>query len=523
MINGFQKFYLNKFLTEMYHKYYIPYVVTEMAIRPGGGAESRTTTRKGSHVEAHDDDKNFVSDVWHKTGKKVALPKILMVYYNLLGDKAFILPKPEESQNDKNKPFAKIIEKSVEDDDGNIKVKIDFRDSGRYEKHTRVETTANLRQLRSRLAKYGYDMHKHPDALKSIMRRPLKTWERTVKVDKEAPEGATHPFTILPFNFDYHASQEGSYDSKGYDAPTEDKPASLSFKQKMDEEPEFREHILKSAIMAASRATGIKVNHIKGFNYQTIGLAGRKMASLSETDLDDATQRAIHHLGMMASSNPEKLDDHKWVDDQLYSGAMSYISELSKKSNKQTAYGGNDEDKAGTFDDVTGNTKEISDTKIAKQNKGGDDDEGGGYYTQDEPEDQPDDLHKQLAQIKANLKQNLDQNVRKALIRKGMDIEDQLGIHAPPPKPKPKPKMLEPVVTGNYASFGGGDEADADDIARFRRKRYMKAENVEMPFTFEEYIQQKEMAGTSAIYDPKVKQTDFQWEGAPKSMIKKKK
>jgi hypothetical protein len=512
MINGFQQFYLNKLLSEMYHKYYIPYVIAEMAIRPGGGAESRTTTRKGSHVEAHDDDRNFVSDVWKKTNKKVALPKILMVYYNLLGSKASILPKPEQSQSDDNKPFAKIVEKSVEDDNGNIKVKIDFRNSGRYESHTQVETTANLRQLRSRLAKHGYDLHKHPDALKAILRRPLKTWERTVKVDKEAPEGAAHPFTILPFNFDYHASQEGSYDSTGI-SDTPDQPSSISFKQKMDDEPEFRERILKSAIMAASRATGIKVNHIKGFNYQTLSTQGRKMASLSETDLDDATQKAIHHLGMMASSNPEKLDDDKWVDLQLFSGAKSYISELSKKAKKQTAYGAtSDEDRPSAIEDADDDSKP---SKIY------DDTPEDDHYTQDEPEDQPDDLYKQLAQIKANLKQNLDQNVRKALMRKGMEIEDQLGIHAPLPKPKLQPQV-EPVVTGNYASFGG-DEADADDIARFRRKRYMKAENVEIPFTFEQYIQQKEMVGTNAIYDPKVKQVDFQWQGAPESMIKFKK
>ena len=40
---------------------------------------------------------------------------------------------------------------------------------------------------------------------------------------------------------------------------------------------------------------------------------------------------------------------------------------------------------------------------------------------------------------------------------------------------------------------------------------------------FKEWLQVREMGYGSAVYDPKMKHPDFQWAGAPESMIKPKK
>jgi hypothetical protein len=92
--------------------------------------------------------------------------------------------------------------------------------------------------------------------------------------------------------------------------------------------------------------------------------------------------------------------------------------------------------------------------------------------------------------------------------------------NVPPPPPRRKIEDLPDVQVGAGGySTNDDDAASPEELAALRRRRFMKAEG----FTFSNYFKLREMGGsTGAIYDG-TKGKDFQWQGAPESMIKPRK
>lgn len=530
MLSQFQIFYLNKLLSETYHKYYVPYFTLNEA--KAGGARKRTTAAKGKNIEPTDDDREFVADL------RTQLPgfstsKALMLYYQLLGGGIHsVRERPADPEGKDNKTFAWIENKTDPDEHGWITATISVSGAGKSKKTAKVK--ANIGGLKARLSAAGYDTD-NQEALQSFLHTPWKTWRKRIADDKDSPESAKYNFSIKPFGGDYHATQVA---------------ASADFKEKMDTDSEFAKKVAEMAVRAASNATGIPVSNIKGFSYSGSAKSHTKVG-LTTSDLDDAIQAAISHMSSQSATEPEKLNDDDWLRSKLASGAKSYVLNITAR-NKDRAVGDQGNEKGGSLDATADKgwsaTRTQDDPDAYDPDRDGAPEEPDGYVEPTRHAIQPKfadvgDLEKELRHVKDALKDiRISGEKRKELIRRGVQIEDDLDraradqdskkniggflnkFNKPkaPIVPARKPVTTIPDATPGAMGWSMGhdddDLADPGDVMKYRRR--MNAEG----FNFDNFLKFKEtMGATYAIYDGTKDGKDFQWEGAPKSMRKVKK
>mgnify|MGYP001585954773 CR=1 FL=1 len=524
MLSQFQTFYLYKILSEMYHQSYLPYCNENVK---SGGAWKREVSAKGKPIAPASEDREFIINVLNQVPNANA-PKILMIYYQLLGHGIHqIRPQPKEPESKTNSTFAWINHKTEPDENGFIDV--DFTMSGKAGKKYNAKAKVNIESLKQRLKEAGYDPN-NQEALAGLLQTPYKTWTKRVETDDEAPEGAMYNFKIKPFGSDYHAKQVAS---------------SADFKKRMDTDREFSDAIAEAAVRAAANAAGIPVTVIKGFKYKANGKSNKK-TGVSISDLDDAIQQAIQHLNSQSATNQDKLDDMDWVRRQLATGAMNHIQDITTRSKDRAI--GDQGGEADMGDRADPSTLPNADEPEPFQ---------GSIDPPERPAVEPDaddvkssepdfgdikNLEAELGQIKNDLKDTrIKGDVRKQLLRRGMTIEDNLErarkLHAdkhsmssflsrynskqkePIVSRKPVPQELPDFTPGasGYSIDHDDDRASPEELMKYRRR--MSAEG----FTFDNYLKFKEtMGATYAVYDG-TKSPDFQWEGDPKSMRKVKK
>lgn len=523
MLSQFQQFYLNKLLTETYHKYYVPYYLTEAK---QGGGRKRTTCAKGGKIEPNDDDREFVSDLIRQA-PNLSTSKALMLLYQLLGGGIHsVRERPGEPEGAGNTTFAWIENKTDPDESGWVAATLTLKGSGKSKNTAKVR--ANIGGLKKRLEAAGYNTSDQC-ALENFLHTPWKTWRKRIADDKDAPEGAKYKFSIKPFGGDYHATQVA---------------ASADFKEKMDTDSEFAKKIAEMAVRAASNATGIPVSNVNGFNYNSSAKSHAK-TGLTNSDLDDAIQAAISFMSSQSATEPEKLSDDDWLRVKLASGAKSYVQGITTR-NKERAAGDQGNEKGGSLDataDKGWSAIRDDDPDAYDPDRDGAPEEPPGHVEPTKHSIQPKfadvgDLEMELRHVKDALKDpRLSGEKRKELIRRGMQIEDDLemarsdqdskkGIGSflnkfntpKTPVAVRKPVTAIPDAQPNAMGWSMGhdddDVADPADVLKYRRR--MSAEG----FTFGNYLNFKEMLGaTGAIYDG-TKGKDFQWEGDPKSMRK---
>jgi hypothetical protein len=495
MLSHFQVFHLSKVLSEMYQKYYLPYCTFNESKRQGG-AKSREVTKKGKPIVHNDGDHEFIADLVRQI-PSASLSKALMIYYQLLGHGIHeIRPVPSEPASKSNTPFAWIDHKTEPDENGNITAKITMTGPGGKKKQTAIVHT-NIENLKNRLKDAGYDTN-NQQALESFLKTPWKTWRKRIITDQEAPEGSNYNFKIKNFGADYHAKQVAE---------------SPDFNKLFQNDSEFRDFVVKNAVISASVATGVKATYNGGFDYEIKG--GGKWGG-AESIFDDVVQAAIMNLSNTSSSEPESLNNKDWVKQKLGSGAKDHVLQIRRSKETKAV---------GTYGDEPV-VSDLGDDNVKKT------------HTTTEPMDFNDDtvdfedikdLEYELDDVKQKLKnKSLTGEMRQKIMNYGMRIEDQLEklkaqkqLMAHYDKPIPvKPRIVTPELPDaqphatSYSYGGDDDRADDTDLLKYRRR--MRAEG----FTFENYLAFKEtMGATAAIYDGS-KERDFQWEGNPKSMIK---
>jgi hypothetical protein len=520
-------FYLDKILNEIYHKYYIPYFNINEAARIKG----REVKAKGNMIHPSEDEYQFILDVQKQipTKKRVAASKILMVYYNLLGSVHTVLERPNQPQGDHsinsykkkaNPAFAWINSKSEPDANGISNVSVTFQTSGGEKGKKTAHVKVNMKALKDRLKQAGYDAN-DPKVVEGIIKTDWRTWQKRVDKDPNAPEGAERNFVIKPFNSDYHANQ----------ADIE----SPDFNNRIKTDAEFRDSIQEKALKAASRIYGIGINTQGGWKYTVTS----QPHNASTSDMEDAAQAGIMNLSKHAAINPDQLNDEKWVNTKLYSGAKKHWSKSLQDSKHGLRGSGMEDDDDNRRNEIPDRSDDYSSGSMDEPDTVGSEDPdefATSWHSKVNYGDIP-EMQAELKSIKTKLKDmSIQGDRRKELMRRGMELETDIEkaqqdqdakkstdlinrYNRPVVAPKPKPVVKVADVQPNaysYSSHDDDDVASADDLLKYRRR--MKAEGL----TFENYFKFKEMLGaTSAIYDGK-KGKDFQWEGNPKSMRKKK-
>jgi hypothetical protein len=297
-----------------FREYYLYNIIGEMRSSLNeavGGGRSREVKAKGKAIHPHDDDKAFITYVKSQV-PGVSYSRILMVYYQLLGNRQAIVPIPTEPEGPKNKPFAWITNRTDPDKHGEIEAILHFQGSGSARKVVKVH--ANIEKMKQRILGSG---HKTIDG---VLNRSVLSWNKTIKSKLEADP---HKFDLKHFSPDYHATQVA-------EAP--------DFNKRMLSDHEFAERIATFAVHAASKATGIPVRHKKGFDYETKSAQSRKFQGMSGNDIDDAIQSAIMYLSNQSATEPEKLEDDSWVRTMLSTGARNHVYKLV--GSKERASGG---------------------------------------------------------------------------------------------------------------------------------------------------------------------------------------
>lgn len=495
MLSKFQIFHLNKMLSEMYTKYYVPYCMLNEA--KGGGDRKRETAAKGKPVEPHDDDREFIMSVKRQI-PGVSLPKVLMVYYQLLGHGNHIVRKyPGKAEEDpKNAIVGYIDHKSDPDENGVITANISFPGLGKRKESATVKF--NVKSLKERLKSAGYDPD-NQQQLASLLDRSYPTWEKAIKVDKEAPADSKYNFALKVFSPDYHATQVAS---------------SPQFKQRMDSDSEFSNRIAEAAVRAAAVAAGINVSNVNGFSYS--GGKSNKKTGVSDSDLDDAIQSAVSYLSSQSATSPEKLDDMDWVRQKLSTGAMNHIKSLT--TTKDRATGDQGSEKGGSLDGTA-----------SKGWTASRDDDEDAYRREDDPNAPPEEvqpeklsvrdigeLEYQLRYVKSRLAdRSVQGDVRQRLVQHGMQIEDELELAkqerdakistgnmmnrynkkpTAPPIVRKKVDVIPdkiPDEKGWSMGYDDDDIASPEELSKYRRR--MSAEG----FNFMNYLKFKESNGAN--------------------------